>query len=104
MGWAAFLAKFTWVTVFVGGFAFLLIYTLAANSVAELWPRGVPSLKPRLVSFAMYYVWAIFALAYIPRISPHAPLRSVFALVAIAAFVIRQVGRRRVPAKLKAAA
>ncbi len=103
MGWTVFLAKFTWVTVFVGGFAFLLIYALAADALAQLWPRGLPSLKERLVSFAMYFVWTIFALAYVTRIRPSDPVHAVFGVVALAGFMIRILGRRRAPAKFTAA-
>lgn len=78
MGWASFLAKFTWVTVFVGGFAFLLIYLLAVDAFAHLWPRGLPALKEGQLSLAMYYVWTIFALAYVPRIRPSDPVHAVF--------------------------
>jgi hypothetical protein len=63
MGWAQFIHTFTWVAVIVGGAAFLLIWGLAWKALHKR--MSAIAEDTRFEAFAYYYVWFIFAVAYV---------------------------------------
>jgi hypothetical protein len=78
------------VTVIGGGSVYLLIYGLAAVSVVRLRGRQTSLMRShRFEALALYLIWLIFALAFVPRIVSGWPVYSVFGVVALAALVLR---------------
>jgi len=87
VGWS----KLHLVTLLGGGFVYLLIYALAATAIMRLRRDGHGFLagSPRLEAAALYLIWLIFALAFVPRIVSGWPVYSILAVTALAALVIR---------------
>ena len=86
VGWS----KLHLVAVLGGGFVYLLLYTLAATAITRLRRngQGFPG-SPRLEAAALYLIWLIFALAFVPRIVSGWPVYSILAVIVLAALVIR---------------
>lgn len=86
-GWS----KLHLVTLLGGGFVYLLIYALAAAAIMRLRQDGHEFLagSPRFEAAALYLIWLIFALAFVPRIVSGWPIYSILAVAALAALVIR---------------
>ena len=87
VGWS----KLHLVTLFGGGFVYLLIYGLAATAITRLRRGGYGFLAGslRLEAAALYLIWLIFALAFVPRIVSGWPVYSILAVAALTALVIR---------------
>ncbi len=87
VGWS----KLQLVTLLGGGFVYLLIYALAATAIMRLRRGGQEFLagSPRLEAAALYLIWLIFALAFVPRVVSGWPVYSILAITALAALVIR---------------
>lgn len=94
MGWTAFLAKFTWATVVIGGSTFVLIYCLALDAAFRLAGSPRSLFRPAFTSFALYEIWTIFALAFVPRATPRHPLHMVLGIAALLGLIVRIAGRR----------
>lgn len=94
------------VTLLGGGFIYLLIYGLAATAIMRL--RGDNNKfmagSPKLEAAALYLIWLIFALAFVPRIISGWPVYSILAVVVLAALFIRIVCLIRHKRALAAAA
>jgi methionine sulfoxide reductase heme-binding subunit len=84
-------SRLNFVTVFGGGFVYLLIYALAIGAMMRLRGRQPRSLlgSPRFEAVALYLIWLVFALAFVPRIGSGWPVYSLFAVVALAALFVR---------------
>jgi membrane-bound acyltransferase YfiQ involved in biofilm formation len=78
-------------TLLGGGFVYLLIYALAAAALVRLFSGRQASLigSIRFEGFALYVIWLVFALAFVPRIVSGWPVYSLFGLAAIVALTIR---------------
>jgi methionine sulfoxide reductase heme-binding subunit len=78
-------------TVLGGGMVYLLIYALAIGAMMRLRGRQPRSLlgSPRVEAVALYLIWLIFALAFVPRAISGWPVYSLFSAVALAALFIR---------------
>jgi methionine sulfoxide reductase heme-binding subunit len=102
VGWS----KLRLVTLAGGGFIYLLIYGLAMVAVLRLRGKVDAFLlgAPKFEAVAMYAIWLIFALAFVPRIVSGWPVYSVFAVAALAALVLRIVCLVRHRRALSAAA
>jgi sulfoxide reductase heme-binding subunit YedZ len=87
VGWS----KLHLVTLLGGGFVYLLIYSLAATAIMRVRQDGHRFLagSPKLEAAALYLIWLIFALAFVPRIVSGWPVYSILAVTALAALVIR---------------
>lgn len=87
VGWS----KLHLVTLLGGGSVYLLIYALVAAAIRRLRRDGHGFLagSPRLEAAALYLIWLIFALAFVPRIVSGWPVYSILAVAALAALVIR---------------
>ena len=87
VGWS----KLHLVTLLGGGLVYLLIYALAATAIKRLrrGGHGFVAGSPRLEAAALYLIWLIFALAFVPRIVSGWPVYSSLAVAALAALVIR---------------
>jgi methionine sulfoxide reductase heme-binding subunit len=87
VGWS----KLHLVTLLGGGFVYLLIYALAANAITRLRREGHGFLarSPRLEAAALYLIWLIFALAFVPHIVSGWPVYSILAVTALTALAIR---------------
>ena len=72
-----------------GGSVYLMIYALGVTALNRLRSGGQASGPMRFEGFALYAIWAIFALAFVPRIVSGWPTYSFFGIAAIAALVIR---------------
>jgi len=98
-GWSArqFVANASLTVVVLGGIAYVFLAAMTATSFdrAARW-LGARRWQ-RLHTIGAYYIWAIFFLSYVPRAFA-SPLYVPFALVAIAAPVLRWWTRRRAPA------
>jgi sulfoxide reductase heme-binding subunit YedZ len=79
------------VTLIGGGSVYLLIYGLALVAAVRLRSRREVFLlrRPKFEAFAMYLIWLIFALAFVPRIVSGWPVYSFFGIVALAVLVLR---------------
>jgi methionine sulfoxide reductase heme-binding subunit len=77
-------------TVVGGGMVYLLIYALAVAAILRLQGRkpGLLGL-PKFEAIALYLIWLIFALAFVPRIVSGWPVYSFFEVAALSAFLIR---------------
>jgi len=102
VGWS----KLHLVAVLGGGFVYLLLYALAATAIRRLRQDGHGFLagSPRLEAAALYLIWLIFALAFVPRIVSGWPVYSILAVTALAALAIRIACRVRHKRSLAAAA
>ncbi len=89
-----------------GGFVYLLIYALAAAALVRLFGGRQASFfgSIRFEGFALYTIWSVFALAFVPRIVSGWPVYSFFGLVAIVALTIRIVCKLRHSRAMAAAA
>jgi hypothetical protein len=86
VGWS----KLHLVTLLGGGLVYLLIYALAAAAIRRLRDgHGFLAGSLRLEAAALYLIWLIFALAFVPRIVSGWPVYSILAVAALAALVIR---------------
>jgi hypothetical protein len=86
VGWS----KLHLVTLLGGGLVYLLIYALAAAAIRRLRDgHGFLAGSLRLEAAALYLIWLIFALAFVPRIVSGWPIYSILAVAALAALVIR---------------
>jgi hypothetical protein len=87
VGWS----KLQIVTLLGGGFVYLLFYALAATAIMRLRGDGHTFMagSPKLEAAALYLIWIIFALAFVPRIVSGWPIYSILAVTALAALVIR---------------
>jgi hypothetical protein len=102
VGWS----KLKLATLLGGGFVYLLIYSLAVAAMLRL-RRGRPGYllnSPRFEASALYLIWLIFALAFVPRIVSGWPVYSFLGIAALAGFVIRIVCRMRHKRTMAAAA
>ena len=83
-------SKLQLVTLLGGGFVYLLIYALAVATILRIrnCEQGLLG-SPRFQAFALYLVWLIFALAFVPRIISGWPTYSLLGTAALAALVIR---------------
>ena len=91
IGWS----RLRLITLLGGGFVYVLIYLLAVNALGRMWSGRegfwVGSLRSEAV--ALYLIWLIFALAFIPRMVSGWPVYSLFGTAALAALIIRIVCR-----------
>jgi hypothetical protein len=87
IGWA----KLRLLTVVGGGLVYLLIYLLAANALIRLRTggRGRPLIGTKLEIAALYLIWVVFAVAFVPRIISGWPVYSLLGLAALVALAIR---------------
>ena len=87
MGWA----KLQITTLVGGGLVYLLIYLLALNAVLRLRAGQEKFLLggTKSEAVALYLIWLVFALAYIPRIIPGWPGHSLLGIASLAALVLR---------------
>jgi hypothetical protein len=86
VGWS----KLRLVTLLGGGFVYLLIYALAVDAMLRSRNREQGFLgSPRFETIALYLIWAIFALAFVPRIVSGWPAYSLLGTAALAALFIR---------------
>jgi sulfoxide reductase heme-binding subunit YedZ len=78
-------------TVLGGGLVYLLIYALAIGATIRLRGLEAQSLlgSPRFEAVALYLIWLIFALAFVPRIVSGWPVYSLFSIAAVGALVVR---------------
>lgn len=79
------------VTLLGGGSVYLLIYGLAIVAILRLRGRKEIFLFGRLKfeALAMYLIWLIFALAFVPRMVSGWPVYSLLGFAALAALVVR---------------
>lgn len=79
------------VTLVGGGLIYLLIYGLAIVALLRLRGRREIFLLGRLKleAFAMYMIWLIFALVFVPRMVSGWPVYSLLGFVALAALALR---------------
>lgn len=87
VGWS----KLRLVALAGGGFIYLLLYGLAAVAVLRLRGKAEAFFlgAPKYESVAMYAIWLIFALAFVPRIISGWPVYSLFGVAALAALALR---------------
>jgi methionine sulfoxide reductase heme-binding subunit len=78
-------------TVLGGGLVYLLIYALAIGAMMRLRGLEARSLlgSPRFEAVALYLIWLIFALAFVPRAISGWPIYSLFSIAAVGALVVR---------------
>ncbi|HEU4415459.1 MAG TPA: hypothetical protein VFT65_11800 [Candidatus Angelobacter sp.] len=93
MGWA----HLQMATLLGGGFVYLLIYALAVTAASRLLRgREIRLLSsPRFEGIALYMIWLIFALAFVPRIVSGWPVYSLFGVAALVALALRIACRVR---------
>jgi hypothetical protein len=87
VGWS----RLKLVTVLGGGFVYLLIYSLAVAAMLRM-RRGGPRYllnSPRFEASALYLIWLIFAIAFVPRVVSGWPAYSFFGVTALAALFTR---------------
>ncbi len=74
-----------------GGLVYLLIYTLALNALARLRTGQQKFVigGPKLEAVALYLIWLVFAVAFVPRIVSGWPVYSALGAAAVAALAIR---------------
>ncbi|HKV95302.1 MAG TPA: hypothetical protein VJW20_22345 [Candidatus Angelobacter sp.] len=79
------------VTLAGGGSVYLLIYGLAIVAILRLRSKKEIFLFGRLKfeALAMYVIWLIFALAFVPRMVSGWPVYSLLGFAALAALVVR---------------
>ncbi len=99
VGWS----KLHVVTLLGGGFVYLLIYGLAATAIMRSRRGGHGFLGGsfRIEAAALYLIWLVFALAFVPRIISGWPVYSILAVAAVGALLIRLaclVRHKRAPA------
>jgi methionine sulfoxide reductase heme-binding subunit len=78
-------------TVLGGGLVYLLIYALAIGAMMRLRGLEARSLlgSPRFEAVALYLIWLIFALAFVPRAISGWPIYLLFSIAAVGALVVR---------------
>lgn len=78
-------------TLIGGGSVYLLIYGLAIVAFLRLRKRKEMFLfgKLKFEALAMYLIWLIFALAFVPRMLSGWPVYSLLGFAALAALVVR---------------
>src|SRR5262249_43173364 len=77
----------------VGGFVFLLLYGLAVAAIARSLGKQLSFVcSTGFVNFAMYTIWLVFALGFVPRIVKGWPIYSVLGVIALAAIIVRVAG------------
>ena len=81
----------------LGGFVFVLIYALTAAAIARSMGYKQLALigSAGFTSFAMYTIWLVFALGFVPRIIKGWPIYSVLGALALAAILFRIAGQAR---------
>ncbi len=74
-----------------GGSVYLLIYALAVVAIVRLSRDQQASFTGsiRFEGFALYVIWLVFALAFVPRLISGWPAYSLFGIAAIVALAIR---------------
>ncbi len=83
----------------VGGTLYVFIYALAFSAFREL--KGGSALLPeRFATFAMYALWVVFTLAFVPRTAAHPLVYGPLAFAAVAVLVVRVTARLRVTRRL----
>jgi hypothetical protein len=85
VGWSKLHAA----TLLGGGFVYLLIYLLGATALVRLALGRQQSGAIRLEGLALYVIWLVFALAFVPRILSGWPAYSLFGVANIIALTIR---------------
>lgn len=87
VGWS----KLKLVTLLGGGFVYLLIYALALAAILRLRSRRESFVLAgsRFEAVALYLIWLIFALAFVPRIVSGWPIYTLFGVAALAVLFIR---------------
>ena len=87
VGWS----KLKLITLLGGGLVYLLIYALAVSTMGRLRSNrsGFRQSWPRFEAIALYLIWLIFALAFVPRIVSGWPVYSILGIAAVAALFIR---------------
>lgn len=81
----------------LGGFVFLLIYALTAAAIARTVSQKQLAMigSAGFTSFAMYTIWLVFALGFVPRIVKGWPVYSVLGTIALAGILVRVAGQTR---------
>ncbi|MGC2696465.1 MAG: hypothetical protein WA738_11805 [Candidatus Angelobacter sp.] len=85
------------VTLLGGGLVYLLIYALAIAAALRLI-RGTETRflsTPKFEGIALYLIWLIFALAFVPRMVSGWPVYSFLGIAALAALIVRITCRVR---------
>src|SRR4029077_50617 len=95
VGWS----RLQFVTLLGGAFVYVLIYLLAVNALGRL-KSGWETFLAGALKFeaaALYLIWLIFAVAFIPRMVSGWPVYSLFGAPALAPLLIRiaHSGRHR---------
>lgn len=87
IGWS----RLHWVTLAGGGFVYLLIYAIALNAISRLHAGRKQFMigNLRLEAGALYLIWLIFALAFVPRVIAGWPAYSLLGFAAVIAVVLR---------------
>jgi methionine sulfoxide reductase heme-binding subunit len=87
MGWS----RLRLTTAVGGGLGYLLIYALAIAALRRLRGREPlsPLGSPRFEAVALYAIWLVFALAFVPRIVSGWPIYSLLGAAALAALFVR---------------
>jgi uncharacterized membrane protein YjjP (DUF1212 family) len=73
VGWS----KLQITTLIGGGIVYLLIYALAIMAIVRMFSGQQQSGPIRFEGFALYATWAVFALAFVPRIISGWPVYSL---------------------------
>jgi methionine sulfoxide reductase heme-binding subunit len=87
IGWS----RLQWITLLGGGFVYLLMYAIALNAISRLQAGREKFIigSLRLEAVALYLIWLIFALAFIPRVIAGWPVYSLLGSAAVIALVLR---------------
>src|SRR5437879_7043126 len=88
MSEAQFIQTHLWVVAIVGGVGFVLIYALAWKAFRK---RGATAGDSRFEAFTYYYLWSIFAVAYVGG-AFRARFYVALAFVVVAALLTRLTG------------
>jgi hypothetical protein len=92
MGWASFVNRFTIPGLAGGGLIYVLIYALAQAALARRLQWHGPSSwagSQRFEAVSLYVIWTIFALGFVGGSLQGSFANIIFALMALAAPVIR---------------
>jgi methionine sulfoxide reductase heme-binding subunit len=89
-----FLQEVGWVGIIGGGLVYLLIYALVISAVAPSSRLGLLSSR-RFQSVALYAIWFVFATAFVGGAFHRSWLYLPFAVITIAALLIRIAGSWR---------
>jgi methionine sulfoxide reductase heme-binding subunit len=87
IGWS----RLQWVTLVGGGFVYILIYAIALNAISRLHTGRERFMigNFRLEAGALYLIWLIFALGFVPRMISGWPVYSLLGSAAVIALVLR---------------